>query len=585
MQVRSINTRPTMSTGEAANVFAVKEAARVWATSVRARQNLPARWLIPVLVAAPTLYSRRQRSRGLSLPTGVCACRCAPSDARSSNVLNEASAEEEFLRLSQEISEAIATDDAPRAQKAQRELRQIQLEKPSLACRHRIRENCISASTLLRLGDRESIRVRVNAVKKLGRWLRWPQAAKKNLVPVSTIVDALLCALRSTPEVAWSAQCALFHVVRCHQAEAQNVKEATRGKITRLLLDGQTNFPLCLPELNERAAKGYEAALRVSVVRCFFTQLQSLTLIDPGYGEHWETQDHLALLGGFAQRLGKSLYSLQSLKVFAFEDCAIKLILPALWMPKLRSLKMVACCQQRQSQKAILTLINRNRSQLEELELNLWTDLIEAEDPVRELELLPEVRRLSVRVPLLPAWQHFGDLCPLLEELNFLYDQDVALNAAEPLMDVEDPSEEEEILAHRTRHIYRDAVRFAQDLHRGGFRELAASCPKLRVIRFKMWDNSFGYHSAPAKEQVCISWRRSDHPIRPFARNAEENNATRTMLQARAEVAPLRSWTEEELEEGRDITEEDALAAAARVMLQVIRCFDDASLEAELGLL
>lgn len=32
------------------------------------------------------------------------------------------------------------------------------------------------------------------------------------------------------------------------------------------------------------------------------------------------------------------------------------------------------------------------------------------------------------------------------QELNFLYDQDVALNAAEPLMDVEDPSEEEEIL-------------------------------------------------------------------------------------------------------------------------------------------
>lgn len=37
------------------------------------------------------------------------------------------------------------------------------------------------------------------------------------------------------------------------------------------------------------------APFRSVQVRCFFTQLQSLTLIDPGYGEHWETQDHLAL--------------------------------------------------------------------------------------------------------------------------------------------------------------------------------------------------------------------------------------------------------------------------------------------------
>jgi len=39
-------------------------------------------------------------------------------------------------------------------------------------------------------------------------------------------------------------------------------------------------------------------------VRCFFTQLQSLTLIDPGYGESWETYDtalyrwHVAKNGG-----------------------------------------------------------------------------------------------------------------------------------------------------------------------------------------------------------------------------------------------------------------------------------------------
>lgn len=134
---------------------------------------------------------------------------------------------EAILRLSVEISEAIDCDDAARAQRAQRELCQVrlfpfsgrfrlfprrleaffkrfpsmfhvnfitfawfqarfglrnaelQLDKPSLACRHRIWEDCISASALLRLGERTSIRSRVNAVKKLGRWLRWPQAAKK----------------------------------------------------------------------------------------------------------------------------------------------------------------------------------------------------------------------------------------------------------------------------------------------------------------------------------------------------------------------------------------------------------------------
>jgi len=497
-------------------------------------------------------------------------------------VLNEESAEEAILRLSHEISEAIAMDDAPRAQQAQRELLQIQLDKPSVACRHRIREDCISASALLRLGERASIRARVSAVKKLSRWLRWPQAAKKDLVPVSIILEGLLHALRSAPEVAWAAQCALFHVVRCGHVEEQNVKEAARGKVARMLLDGNMDFPLCLPELTERAAKAYDAALRVSIVRCFFTQLRSLTLIDPGYGESWETYD-TALLGGFAQRLGKSLYNLQSLKVFGFEDCAIKLILPALWMPKLRCLQVVGCCQQKQSQKAILTLIDRNRSQLEDLELNLWTELLQ-DDPISELELLPKVKRLSQRVPLRPVWHHFGQLCPLLEELTFVYDQDMALNAAEVLIDVEDPSEEADILADRTKYIYRDAVRFAGQLNARGFEELAKSCPHLQVIHFKMWDNSFGYNSAQAKEHFSISWRRTDHPRRPFTRDVAQNAATRSVLEERAHSAPRREWTEEEWEDGRDVTEEEALAAAASATLQVMRWFDDASLEAELGL-
>eukprot|EP00435_Cladocopium_sp_Y103_P010507 s2204_g2.t1 len=570
---------------EVTGAMPVGEDWHVAATRLDGDQRL--RWAI---VATPALYwglCRRRQSSGGFRETrrqggrDLTVCRCAPN-ARSKSVLNEESAEEAIRRLSHEISEAIAVDDAARAQQAQRELLQIQLDKPSVACRHLIREDCISASALLRLGERVSIRARVHAVKKLGRWLRWPQAAKKDLVPVSIILEGLVHALRSAPEVAWTAQCALFHVVRCN-VEAQNVKEAARGKVARMLLDGNTDFPLCLPELTERAAKAYDAALRVSMVRCFFTQLQSLTLIDPGYGESWETYD-TALLGSFAQRLGKSLYSLRSLKVFGFEDCAIKLMLPSLWMPKLRSLKMVGCCQQKQSQKAILTLINRNRSRLEELELNLWTDVIEAEDPVTELELLPKVTRLSQRVPLLPTWRHFGQLCPLLEELTFVYDQDIALNAAEVLIDVEDPSEEAEMLAERTKYIYRDAVRFAAQLHHGGFEGLAQSCPHLQVIRFKMWDNSFGYNSAPAQEHFSISWRRSENPRRPFLRNSRENNATRTILEGRAHAVPRREWTEEELEEGRDVTEDEAMAAAAAAMLQVMRCFDDASLEAELGL-
>ena len=51
---------------------------------------------------------------------------------------------------------------------------------------------------------------------------------RQDLVPVSIILGGLLHALRSVPEVAWTAQCALYHVVRC-SVEEQNVKEAARG--------------------------------------------------------------------------------------------------------------------------------------------------------------------------------------------------------------------------------------------------------------------------------------------------------------------------------------------------------------------
>ncbi|CAJ1437623.1 unnamed protein product [Effrenium voratum] len=536
------------------------------------------RWA--VLPAAPLLLRARRRlaQRGAGA-RGVRVC-CAPNSR--SRLLNE-EPEEAIRRLSHEIHEAIASDDARRASQAQRELRKIQLDRPSVACRHLIHEDVTAAATLLYLGERASVRGRVNAVKKLSRWLRWPHATNKDLVPVATALEGLLSALRSEPEVAWAAQCALFHVVRCHSARSpHNVKETTRGQVTRLLLEANVPFPFCLPELTERAAEAYETALRASPVRSFFARLKELTLIDPGYGESWQSYD-LALFRGFAQRLGKCLVNLRALKVMGFEDCAMKLVLPTLWMPKLRQLHIFGCCQQRQSRAAILSLVNRNRLQLEELELNLWTEFLhEAEDPVLSLEKLPKVKRLSLHVPLLPAWQHFGDLCPLLEELTFVYSQDIALNAARVLVDSE-PGEEEEILVNTSTRIYRDAVRFAAQLQSHGFAELAEHCPRLQVIRFKMWDNSFGYDSTAAKEHFTVCWRRSERsrPGRAFLRDADVNNATRATLEAKAAAA---AWSEWDEDEGREVTEEEALAAAACVMLQVLRRFDDPSLEAELGL-
>jgi len=538
----------------------------------------------------PTSGDRRDRG-GLR---HYLLCRCAPkgSDAHREGLVVDGSSEtpeEAIRRLNHEISEAIESDDAGRAAQAQRELGKIHLDKPSVACRHLIREDCFSASAMLRLGDNVPIRARVFAVKKLSRWLRWPQATKKDLVPVATALAGLLCALQSEPEVAWAAQCALFHIVRCTVDQIQNVRDATRGKVTRLLLDGNTQFPFCLPELTERAAEAYEQALRNYTVRYFFTQLQALTLIDPGYGDSWETYD-LALLGGFAKQLGRSLHSLQSLKVLGFEDCALKLILPHLWMPRLRNLHILGSCQQKQSQRAILTLLQQNGQQLEELELNLCTEFLhEAPDPFSIIEPLPKVKRLTVRAPILAPWDHFGKKCPSLEELTFVYDQDFALNLAQVLEDIESLEEEEEFLGQHTTYVYKDAARFAMRLHALGFRCLAETCPNLKVIRFSLWDNSFGTDTpAPSEEQpLTVSWRRSDNPsklrTRPFGRCCAANNATRSELKDRAEV-PLDPERFDSTEEIREITEEEAMAASAKVMLQVVRWFDDPSLEAELGL-
>lgn len=100
---------------------------------------------------------------------------------------------------------------------------------------------------------------------------------------------------------------------------------------------------------------------------------------------------------------------------------------------------------------------------------------------------------------------------------------DVHLRLCEVLIDVEDPGDEEEVLAHRTKYIYRDAVCFAAQLHAVGFEELARSCPRLQRVRFAIWDNSFGYNSAQAKAGVAwpSAWNHisSDTSKEPSIKN------------------------------------------------------------------
>jgi len=205
------------------------------------------------------------------------------------------------------------------------------------------------------------------------------------------------------------------------------------------------------------------------------------------------------------------------------------------------------------------------------------------------IEPLPKVKRLTVRAPILAPWDHFGEKCPSLEELTFVYDHDFALNLAQVLEDIESLEEEEEFLGQHTTYVYKDAARFAMRLHALGFRCLAETCPNLKVIRFSLWDNSFGADTpAPSEEQpLTVSWRRGGNSsklrTRPFGRCSAANNATRSELKDRAEV-PLDPERFDSTEEIREITEEEAMAASAKVMLQVVRWFDDPSLEAELGL-
>mmetsp|Transcript_100972 Transcript_100972/g.182205 ORF Transcript_100972/g.182205 Transcript_100972/m.182205 type:complete len:610 (+) Transcript_100972:87-1916(+) len=489
--------------------------------------------------------------------------------------------EEAMLRLSHTISDALESGDLLQASRAQREMRKVQLEKPSAACRHLIHEDCLAATALLRSGESVSLQARIRATKKLGRWLRWPNAAKKSLVPYAMVLEGLLSALRSEPQVAWVAQCALFHAARCEDNKELSVRDGTRGTVNRMLLHEPTPFPFCLPELTERTAEAYETAITTPVVRDFFGQLQGVMLVDPGYGNNIESYD-LAVFAKFAGLLGRSFQNLQTLKVLGFEDIAMLLFLPQLNLPKLRCLQIIGSCQRAAAQKAILTLLHRHGHSLHELELNVWTEfLCEADDPIIDIGKLPHVRRLTIRAPPLPVpWERFAETCPNLEELTFLYDQDFTLNSAEVIEECEDPLQQAEMLERHTLRLYRDAVTFARELHSCGFQRLGRSCPNLKVICLTVSDSSFGYDITPSDDRLAISWRRDlspDAPTRSFRRNPEQNNATRATLEAQINLPIILGV--------RDLEDlEEASSAGAHVMLQVIRMFDNPSLEAEFGL-
>lgn len=498
-------------------------------------------------------------------------------------------------RLLADIAAALEADDLAGAARAQRELRKVQLESPSEACRLHIQEDCRAATAMLRLGDAVDPELRIKAAKKLGRWLRWRRTTAKDLVPVTTALEGLLWAMRSEPEVAWAAQCALFHAAQCADRADQSVREGTRGTISRLLLNEPTPFPLTLPNLTPRDAENHKRALQTAAVQDFFSQLRALTLVDAGYGDDADCQD-LAASMPFCKVLGRSFGSLQELKLLGFEDCAMTLVLPHLAMPKLRSLQLVGACQSAEAQRAILALLNRHGAGLVELELNVWTELLrEADDPLADVYTMPKVRRLTVRAPPLRVrWEHLARTFPALEELTFLYDQDFALNSLDVLDASEDPGKQQDLLEKQANWLYRDAALFAQELHMAGFRRLARQCDRLQEIRLAIADSSFGYDVTKPEDRLALCWRREASGRTPFfRRDHARNNAVRAALEARsghlADAAAASSLAADAAfayssDSEDEVSEEEALAAGAAVILQVIRYFDDPSLEAEFGL-
>ncbi|CAK0907155.1 unnamed protein product [Prorocentrum cordatum] len=333
--------------------------------------------------------------------------------------------EEAMIRLGEEIEVALETENLAAAAKAQRELRQLQFDRPSATCQHLIAEECRRATCLLRQGDAVSTQERIQAAKKLGRWLRWQRFASKGLVPPHTVLEGLLCALRSQPEVAWTAQCALFHAARVAVVPNRSIREGPRGIITSFLLNEPTPFPLCMPDLSSRSLRDFQRALATAVVRSFFGQMRALTLIDPGYGDDPD-REHMYEHLPFARAFGRNFKKVETLEMLGFEDVGIALFLPSMAMPELKCLRIVGALQTPMAQEALVLFLHRHGPRLTELVLNVWTEfLCDADDPLVVCDRMPNVKRLTVRAPPPVPWEHFAATFPNLEEVTFLYDQDL----------------------------------------------------------------------------------------------------------------------------------------------------------------
>jgi len=529
----------------------------------------------------PRRYQRR-RQQQVSALRSVVALTAVGRD--KVGAFKNENVEEAMMRLGVEITEALEKDDLVTAANAQQKLKEVQMDKPSGACGHLIREDCRAAIALLKLGESVEVDSRIKAVRKLGRWLRWgKRGSARGLVPAVDALGGLLCALRSEPEVAWTAQCALFHAARCRDGIAQTVRDGSEGTLAKLLVKETTPFPLVLPRLASRSAEVYERAFRTSLVCDFFSELKSLSLSDPGYGhdDHWQEMNPLL---NFCRLLGRSVSSLEELRLFGFEDCAMTLIVPQLVVPKLTCLHVVGACQTAQGSRALLGLLRRVGRSLTELELNVWTEfLYEADDPLVELGPMPNVKKLTVRAPPCVPWEHFARIFPAVEELTFLYHHDFAINSMEVIDNCSDDIlEQREQLEEHTSWLYRDAVIFARDMHVRGFRRLGKGCKNLKEIRVAVADTSYGYDVTPAEERLQIRWRRVENTS-TFRRDAEMNSETRDKLEAQSTHQPL-GLSDEEYEMSEQAMEEEASAAGAAVMLQVIRQFDDPSIEASFGL-
>jgi len=515
---------------------------------------------------------------------------------------------ETMLRLSAEIEVANRLNELARAERAQQALNRLQLARPSAACRVLIQQDCRRLTQLLQSGRNASIKDRIKATKKLGLWLRWRTGSQH--VPTSMVIEGLFLALRSEPEVAWVAQCALFHATKRSDNISHSVSKGTRGTVTRFLLNQPEPFPFYLPKPNKRAVETYERAMQTDAVSDLFSRLRSLTLVDPGYGENTEGDGVTERLSSLAHVMGRNLMSLESLTVLGFEDAAMVNVLSRLSIPKskaapLRSLTVMGACHTASAQKAILTTLNRHAPTLVHLELNVWTEFLsDAVDPLAEIGVMPELKQLTIRAPpLWVPWEHFAECFPNLEELTFLYSQDFARNAVEVLDDCEHPAEQQELLQEHALWLYRDAVLFARDLHKRGFRRLAKQCQSLKEIRLSVIDCSNGYDVTPAEERPGLLWRRNSSPevSQYFCRDSTTNNITRSRLKAQAELLESTSdfiydhtwgfgdddmeWSDSDTEaDDMEAYEEVASTAGSAAMLQVVRLFDDPSLEADFGL-